>query len=294
MAARVAVVTDSAACLPAALAAAWNVLVVPLHVVVGQGSQPEGTPGLDHAVVAALAQIESGADAHVSTSQPSPFECAAALERASAHVEHVVVVSLSQELSGTAQVMRQAARDARVPVTVVDSRTLGFGQGMAALSAAALSAHGASPREVIAEAERVARESFTLFTVDTLTHLSRGGRISPAVATIAGALGIKPVLGVTDGEVAVVERVRTTARARRTVVERVAVAAAVPHSVVGVMTLPDDADLDAQARQSLGEAGVNAVVSAPLSAVLAAHSGRGTLAMAAASVHPVLAESLRA
>ncbi len=293
MAQRVAVVTDSASCLTPVQAASMGVTVVPLQVILGDSSRPEGARGLDADVVAALAAIEAGEageDAQAKTSQPSLAEAAAAIERAAeGDVAHIVAVGLSEKLSGTLNVMRQAGQNARVPVTVVDSRTLGLGQAFAALSAAAVARQGGDAAAVAAEAERVARESFTLFTVETLVHLQRGGRISPTVAAVAGALGIKPVLGVKDGEVDVVERVRTAARARKSVIQDVAKrAAGMDNALVGLMTLPGDEDLDAQARELLREAADVPVFSARLSAVLAVHSGRRQLACVVAPVHPAL------
>ena len=41
-----------------------------------------------------------------------------------------------------------------------------------------------------------------------LEYLARGGRIGKARALLGGMLGIKPILGVIDGEVAPVDRVR--------------------------------------------------------------------------------------
>ena len=44
--------------------------------------------------------------------------------------------------------------------------------------------------------------------VDTLEYLARGGRIGRAQAMLGGLLGIKPILGVVDGEIVAVDRVR--------------------------------------------------------------------------------------
>jgi DegV family protein with EDD domain len=47
-----------------------------------------------------------------------------------------------------------------------------------------------------------------LFVVDTLDYLARGGRIGKARAVLGKMLGVKPILGMVDGEVAAVDRVR--------------------------------------------------------------------------------------
>ena len=54
-----------------------------------------------------------------------------------------------------------------------------------------------------------------IFTVDSLDHLKRGGRISSAQAFVGGLLNIKPVLHFIDGAIHPLEKVR----GRRTLVK---------------------------------------------------------------------------
>ena len=86
-------------------------------------------------------------------------------------------------------------------------------RGYAALSAADVLDAGGS----VADAARAARDraaaATSLFYVDTLEYLRRGGRIGAAAAILGGALSVKPLLSIVDGKVANLERVRTGARA---------------------------------------------------------------------------------
>ena len=52
-----------------------------------------------------------------------------------------------------------------------------------------------------------------LFYVDTLEHLRRGGRIGAAAALFGTALAVKPLLHVTGGQIAPLEKVRTASKA---------------------------------------------------------------------------------
>ena len=279
---QVAVVTDSSACLPADLAASWRVEVIPLHVIVNDVPRAEGSPGLDADVVRALR-----AGAKVTTSQPSVEECRIAFESAAQRADAVVAIGLSQKISGTVSAMRAAADQASVRVTIVDSETVAWGAGFAALSAAAAARDGGDVDRVVAEAARVARSSLVLFTVETLAHLKAGGRISPAVAAIGTALGIRPVLGMVDGEIAAIERVRTPAKARAEILARVAERAnALPSAAVGIVTLAGDEELSDQARFEVFKRGEWPTVASGLSAVLGAHTGPGTLGAIVADVHP--------
>jgi len=289
MAPRVVVATDSSACLPLGLAEQWGVLIAPLQVIVDEEAFDEGSGIAPQAVVNALV-----AGRTVGTSQPGPAALLRVAEDAKAlGAEHVVFVALSGAMSGTALAMEAAASRACIPVTVVDTRTVSLAAGISALSAAAVARAGGSPIEVADEARRAAESSTCLFTVDTLEYLRRGGRVSDTMAALGDALGVKPVLGVMDGRVDQVERVRTSGRARLAVLNRIAaLAPSHAHPVIGLMTLAGDDEVGDEARGVVASLGDWPVIRATLSAVLAAHGGPGTLAVAVVDAHADVAAAL--
>ena len=204
-----ALVTDSTAYLPPDLADGLDLRVVPLHVVVGGQEHREGVD-IDAAEVADALR----AFTPVSTSRPAPAAFLEAYEAAArAGADSVVSVHISAELSSTVGGARLAAEQATVPVRVVDSRALGMAMGYAVLAGARSAASGAGLDDV----ERVVRETCggatVVFYVDTLEYLRRGGRIGRAGALLGSALSIKPILGLRDGHIVPVERVRTSSRA---------------------------------------------------------------------------------
>lgn len=207
---RVGVLTDSTAALAPATAEEHGVVVVPLEVVVGDEVHLEGTGTLGSA---ALAQaLRDGV--RVSTSQPGPGAFAEAYQRlADAGCEAVVSVHLSADLSGTHDSAALAAAEAPLPVTVVDTRQVGMGVGYAALAAATAAASGQGVADVAEAARRRARETTSLFYVDTLEHLRRGGRMGAAAALLGSALAVKPLLRLEDGQVVAGEKVRTAGKA---------------------------------------------------------------------------------
>jgi DegV family protein with EDD domain len=150
----------------------------------------------------------------VSTSRPPPAAFLEAFrDAATAGYEAVVSLHLSAEMSGTYESAVLAARDARIPVRVVDSRSLGMGLGYAVLAAADAADAGASADDVGVAAEKRAAAAEIIFYVDTLEYLRRGGRIGAAAALVGSALGMKPLLHLVDGHVAPLEKVRTATRA---------------------------------------------------------------------------------
>jgi DegV family protein with EDD domain len=209
MGGRVVVVTDSTAYLPDGLADELSVRVVPLQVVLGGRSGAEGSEVTPAQVASALA-----AWIPVSTSRPTPAEFAAVYREALAGgASGVVSLHLSRELSGTWDSARLAAAEVGADsVRVVDSRSAAMGLGFAVLAAAQTAAAGGSPEEVYAAAVGTAERTTTLFYVDTLEHLRRGGRIGAAQALLGTALSVKPILHVREGRIVPLEKVRTVSK----------------------------------------------------------------------------------
>ena len=210
MAGKTVVVTDSTASLPPEVVRARGIVVVPLQVVIGATVYDEGADGATPELVAqALKDFRP-----VSTSRPAPAALLEVYEKAAADgAEAVLAIHLSGDMSGTHESALLAAGDASVPVTVVDSRQVGVATGYAALSASDVLDAGGSVEEAAAAARRRAELATSLFYVDTLEYLRRGGRIGAAAALLGGALAVKPLLRIDDGRVANLERVRTSARA---------------------------------------------------------------------------------
>jgi DegV family protein with EDD domain len=216
MAAAVAVVTDSTACLPAGLAGRSGILVVPLRVVADGMSADDGPSALSGELGA-----EVGRGARLSTASPAPERFAAAYAAAAAAgAAAVVSVHVSASLSGTVGSARLAAGDAPVPVRVVDSRSLGMGLGFAALSAAQAAQAGGRLDDVAAAASARSAGLRSFFVLDTLDRLSAGGRLDPS--GLGGVLTVRPLLHLAGGRVEVLEKLRTPSAAARRMEEAAA------------------------------------------------------------------------
>jgi len=287
-----ALVTDSTAYLPPDLLEGLDVRVVPLHVVIGGHEHSEGVDIDAAAVAGALRRFTP-----VSTSRPAPAAFLEAYEAAAQDgADAVVSVHISGEMSSTIGGADLAAAESPVPVTVVDSRALGMAMGYAVLAGARLAAGGASAREVADAVRATCAASTVVFYVDTLEYLRRGGRIGTAGALLGSALAIKPILGLRDGHIVPLERVRTSTRAIARLEElSVEAASALPDGADGVdvavhhLDSPERAErLAERLRSRLGDEVSVRVVE--LGAVVGAHVGPGTLAVAVVPrVVPVVA-----
>ena len=269
---QVAVVTDSTAYLPDGVAGRFGITVVPLHVSLGTVSGAETTEVSPAQVAAALHERR----VHVTTSRPTPAQLAAAY-RATGRTE-VVSVHLSSALSGTTDSARLAAAEVapEIAVRVVDSGSLAMGLGFDVIAAAEAAQAGGSLDEV--ERAAATADTTTLFYVDTLEHLRRGGRVTAASALFGAALGVKPLLVVRDGEIALLEKVRTFSKALSRLEELAVEAAGDGRVEIAIHHLeaPERAaQLERELREALPDA--EALYVSEVGAVVGAHAGPGLL-----------------
>jgi DegV family protein with EDD domain len=278
MGSAVAVVTDSTAYLPPGLAERHGLTVVPLQIAIGGDLRDEGE------ITTAEAAQALKDWRPVTTSRPAPERFAHAFKTAAGGgASAVVSVHLSAAMSGTIEAARLAAEDAPVPVHVVDSGAIGLGLGFSALSAAAAALDGAPADDVVAAAERRAERCRSLFYVDTLEHLRRGGRIGAAATLLGSALMVKPLLGIDGGRITPLEKVRTSSRALARLTE-LAVAEAGERPVdLGVQHLAAAARAETLA-QNLRERipHVKDVYVGEVGPVIGAHVGPGMLGVVVA------------
>lgn len=275
----VAVVTDSTTYLPEGFADRHAITVVPLYVLI------DGEEGLDGVDIGAPELIDAlKAKRKVTTSMPTPDQLALAYRRRlDEGADAVVSLHISRELSGTWGAAVQAAETVcaeRGPgsVRVVDSRTTVMGLGFAALRAAAAAAEGQTPANVEAAAVQTAERSQTMFVVETLEYLRRGGRIGAATAFFGTALSMKPLLHIEDGKIKPLEKVRTTSRAVTRLVDLAAKRAGDGPVRLAVQHLgaPERAALLAdQLSDRIPSA--NGCFVSELGAVIGAHTGPGVL-----------------
>lgn len=277
----IALVTDSTAYLPDDLVRAHDLSIVPLHVVIRGEAREEGVAAGADEVAAVLR-----AGGAVSTSRPTPQAFVDTYARcAQAGASAIVSVHISSDLSATVDGARLAASQAPGPVTVIDSRVMGMAMGYAVVSGAEAAAGGASADEVATAVRARCAAASVVFYVDTLEFLRRGGRIGAASALVGSALSIKPILGIDDGRIVPLEKVRTASKAIARV-EDLAVAAthALPSTADGVDVAVHHLD-NAERAEALGErlrarAGdLRDLRVLSLGAVIGAHVGPGTLAV---------------
>lgn len=273
----VALVTDSTASLNADEAAAAQIGVVSLQVVIGADVFTEGVDVTPAMVSDALAKYVP-----VSTSRPTPDDFAAAYRAAAEDgATEIVSVHLSSKISGTFDSALLAAKKSPIPVTCVDTGQVGIAVGFSTLRAAAVRVDGGSVKAVADAARRAGRNSFTVFYVDTLEYLRRGGRVGAAAALLGSALAVKPLLTVTDGMITPLEKVRTSAKAlarlETLLVER---ASNFEHGFdIGIQHLANPAVAAGIATRLTKSLDVDSIAISEVGASIGAHVGPGMIAV---------------
>ncbi|MBM3704324.1 MAG: DegV family protein [Actinobacteria bacterium] len=273
--ARVAIVTDSTSYIPADLVRKLGIFVVPLNVQWNNAVYDEADPS----AVQVLEALRKGELA--TTSRPSPERFAYLYQKlAQEGAMEIVSIHISSSMSGTSEAASLAAKDASIPVHVLDSRTVGMAMGYGVIASALAADEGMSGIEVVEVAKRRIASTNIFFSVAKLENLRRSGRISRGASLLATALAIKPILTVEDGHVVAQERVRTQAGAIKRLEEMAleatknrAVDVAVHH--LGAAELANKFATDLRGVLS----GVGQVVITEVGAVVGAHVGPGAIAV---------------
>jgi len=146
------------------------------------------------------------------TAQPTPQDFVTAYEELAAY-ERIYSLHVSSKVSGTFQSAELAAREVGDKVRPVDTLTASLAIAMLAHAIQRRLTRGTTDEEIDALVDHFRADCDVVFTVETLEYLQRGGRIGRAQAIAGSLLNLRPVLGVEDGEVVAVARVRGRSKA---------------------------------------------------------------------------------
>jgi DegV family protein with EDD domain len=213
----VKIVTDSTCDLPDSVLAKYDITVIPMYINVESHGYLDGVELSRQEFYSRLPDWN-----------PPPTTAAPGTERfrqayeelADAGATQVLSIHISTSLSAVMNVAKVAAQETRaVPVKVFDSRQLSLGTGFLVRSAAKAAAEGYSMADILALMEDQISRTHVFAALDTLEYLRRSGRMNWAAASLGNLLRIKPILTMYEGNPGA-ERVRTEARAREWLVER--------------------------------------------------------------------------
>ena len=273
MSARIAVVTDSTSDLSADTAARHGISVVPLNVLFGS---TQFRDGVDLTPPQFMDRMASG-QILPTTSQPSVGAFEDAFRALIPTHQEVVCITISARLSGTWQSATLAAEAVceEIPVTVIDSQTVSVALGSQAIRLANMATADDSVEDMTATIAAEADGYSTVFFVDGLEHLRRGGRIGKAAQLLGTMLQLRPLLRVEEGQIVPFERTRTRARAIEALEQFARDAGSIDRA--SVIYTSEHQDADALAEKISELTGLSTVPTVQVGPVISAHVGPGML-----------------
>ena len=200
------ILTDSASDILPAEAEQLGVTVIPLNVTLEDGTVIRDgldmTPSEYYTHLASCRKLPT-------TSQPSPELFEKFYLEAAAAGDEVLGIFLSHELSGTYQCAKLAADIANVDnVLFVDSASVCLGEALLVRLAVRLRDAGKTLVQIGTALEHAKEHLHLVAAIDDLKYLRKGGRLPAAVAVAGGMLGIKPLITIKEGKVAMAGKAR--------------------------------------------------------------------------------------
>ena len=201
------IVTDTTCDLPLAWLSQYQLTVVPINIQFGLETFHEGqTIGPE----TFYQRIEMEGTLPT-TSQPSVGEFSQIYQTLAADGSEILSIHVTSKLSGTWQSAMLAARQLqdRVKVSVVDSLTGSVGLGLMVREAAQLARAGWPVADIVPRLE-VRRPQINVFIMlKDLRYARMSGRVGRLGELLASLLNVKPIVGVDEGALIPLERVRS-------------------------------------------------------------------------------------
>lgn len=201
------IVTDSTCDLPQSLIAEHALEVVSLNVIIDGQTYADNIELSRAQFYSKMAQAKQ----LPTTSQPSPITFKNTFQKILDQGDEVLYIGISSTLSGTLQSARIARdlTDAPERVTIHDTLSATYAEGMLVTIAAQMAQRGATAAEIVAELTGLRKRQQLVFSVDTLENLRKGGRINNLSFLFGAILNIKPILHLDQaGVVQAYDRVR--------------------------------------------------------------------------------------
>ena len=191
---KVAIVTDTIACLPPEMVRQYQLRILPINLYFGDKVYKDG---VDMTPTEAYELFLKDPE-HFATSAPSPTVCLEAYREASKRTTNILCVTVSSKLSMLYDSARLAKEQAKeelpgTTIEILDSGTATAAEGFVALAAARAAEAGKNLTEVIKAAEEMRDKINVTVLLDTIRYVYRSGRIPKVAARAGSVLNIKPI-----------------------------------------------------------------------------------------------------
>ena len=212
---KIKIITDSTLDLPSDLIKEKNIEVLPLLINFGEESY------LDGVEINTKEMLEKIKKDNVlpTTAQVTPNRFEEVFKKYLDEGYKIVTLVLSSEMSGTYQSACIAKNMLETDdIVVIDSRNVTSGLGILALKACEFRDNGDSIFEIEEKIKNIIPKVKSSLSFESLENLVRGGRLSKTAGTIGSVLGLRLILEVKDGQMAVKDKVRGSKKALKKVI----------------------------------------------------------------------------
>lgn len=278
------ILTDSSADLGADLTERYNIQVLPLSFIVAGETYHNYPDNREMAPEVFYQKMREGVEA--TTSAVNVGQYTDFLEPQLRAGRDVLILSFSSALSATCSASQIAAEELREQypqrkIYVVDTLCASLGQGLLVCLAAQERAKGRSIEEVRDFAEKKKTGICHQFTVDDLSYLKRGGRISATTAVVGTMLRIKPLLHVNEeGKLTSVGKARGREASLKALIDTMERTIIDPADQTIFISHSDClADAQQVAQMARDRLGVKDAYINYIGPVIGAHTGPGTVAL---------------
>lgn len=188
---KVQIVADSTCDIPQALIDQYHIRVIPNYVIWGEQQYLDR---VDLQPLEFYQRLETD-PLKPTSAQVTELDFSGAYDQAVAEgAEEIIVLTVSSAMSGDYQSALNAAKSARVPVHVVDSKGPTMTLGWQTLAAARAVQAGLDVPQVLQKVAQVRSRMAQFVAMDTMEYLQRGGRLGSAVKWVGTLLNIKPLV----------------------------------------------------------------------------------------------------
>ena len=214
------IVTDSTSDLPDGYAEENGVVVVPLYVTFPDGRSYQD--GVNLAAKDFYPMLLASGDDLPKTSTPTKEDFLQIYQQIMEESPNCDIISIhiSGGLSSTVSVAETAARELGDNIYAVDSKHISYGTGMQVAEAVRLRDEGAGIKKILDHLQLVAANTETMFCLNTLEYLEKGGRIGKVTAFFGNILNIKLIIHVKDGIYEAFDKVRSQRQAMQKMIDR--------------------------------------------------------------------------
>ncbi len=279
----VKILTDSCCDLPMEIYKEYDIDVLPIVVL------KDDKEYLDRVSIQPIEVYDGMRNGDIfKTAQITPISFKEKFEEYASNNISVIYIAFSSALSGTYQTslfVRDTIKEKypNFDIEIVDTKAASLGFGLMVLHAAKLARDGKSKNDILTELKFFRDKLESIFTVDDLEYLFRGGRVSKTASIVGGLLSIKPILEVSDeGELIPIEKIRGRNKVFKRMVEMMTERAKDADLANQTVAISHGDDLESvyKLKELIEqEFGTKSFLISDIGAAVGSHAGPGTIAL---------------